>query len=96
MASSRPDVSHRPRFWVDRPSVESAATSTNDGGAGRNRAIQVRAVRLAPGVTVLLDVPGAPAITTDDLAAIEAAASPLLDELHHRGLLTDRTVHDRP
>jgi hypothetical protein len=45
----------------------------------------VQGIRLAPGLTLLLDVP---AISGDDLAAIEDAARPLLGELRRRGLLT--------
>jgi hypothetical protein len=43
----------------------------------------VHGVRLAPGVTLLLD--GGP-LGPEDLAAVETAARPLLDALHDRGL----------
>src|SRR5690606_40260627 len=45
----------------------------------------VQGVRLTPGLTLLLDVP---VLDGEDLAAIETAARPLLDELRRRGLLT--------
>jgi hypothetical protein len=53
---------------------------------GMHRPAVVQGVRLASGVTVLLDVP---ALSGDDLAAIESASRPLLDELRRRGLLTE-------
>jgi DNA-binding transcriptional MerR regulator len=58
----------------------------------------VHGVRLAPGVTLLLD--GGTAPGADDLAALAVAARPVLDELHRRGLLAgspvpaDQPVHD--
>ncbi|WP_281180251.1 helix-turn-helix domain-containing protein [Actinomadura hibisca] len=45
----------------------------------------VQAVRLAPDLTVLLDVAS---LTPDDVAAIQDAARPLLDELRRRGLIS--------
>ena len=45
----------------------------------------VTAIRLAPGVTVVLDAPRRTA-TGDDLAAIRAASNPLLETLAERGL----------
>ncbi|MEV5709297.1 hypothetical protein [Actinoallomurus sp. NPDC052274] len=44
--------------------------------------VLVRGVRLAPGVTLLLDSSPSP----EDAAAIAAAAAPLLDLLTERGL----------
>ncbi|MFC6932192.1 hypothetical protein ACFQHO_18880 [Actinomadura yumaensis] len=41
-------------------------------------------MRLTPDLTVLLDVP---ALSGDDLAAIESAARPLVEELRRRGLI---------
>lgn len=61
----------------------SEATVADDYQATRHTVVQ--GVRLVPGLTVLLDVP---ALSGDDLAAIETAARPLLDELRRRGLLT--------
>lgn len=46
----------------------------------------VHGVRLAPGVTLLLDGGGSPG--AGDLAALALAARPVLDELARRGLLT--------
>ncbi|GLW66018.1 hypothetical protein Arub01_42620 [Actinomadura rubrobrunea] len=74
------------------------ATPTRPGHAdetpGRSRRLSVvQGVRLAPGVTVLLD---APALGEDDLAAIAAAAGPLLDELRRRGLLDPIDTHPHP
>ncbi|MGI8328328.1 MerR family transcriptional regulator [Actinomadura scrupuli] len=54
----------------------------------------VHGVRLAPGVTLLLDggaVPG-----PDDLAALAVAARPVLDELHRRGLAGPSVPADQP
>ncbi|MGI5165557.1 MerR family transcriptional regulator [Spirillospora sp. CA-253888] len=45
----------------------------------------VQAVRLAPDLTVLLDVA---TLTRDDVTAIQDAARPLLDELRRRGLIS--------
>ena len=44
----------------------------------------VQGVRLVPGLTLLLDVP---ALSDDDLIAIQTAAQPLLDELRSRDLV---------
>jgi hypothetical protein len=59
-----------------------------DAGAGAGppgiEAVALRGVRLAPGITLLIeDVPGQHADLSDlsDLAAIQAAARPLLDLL---------------
>ncbi|MCW2901389.1 MAG: transcriptional regulator, MerR family [Streptosporangiaceae bacterium] len=69
------------RFWATPPAPPSPYDSPYD--AGRPGAELVHGVRLAPGVTLLLDgaAPG-----SDDLAAIEAAAAALLDVLGRRGL----------
>ncbi|MFI0372019.1 MerR family transcriptional regulator [Actinomadura sp. 1N219] len=78
----RGDASRR-TFWNTRPDVSySSATVADDYGAALPTVIQ--GVRLAPGVTLLLD---AAALNGDDLAAIETATRPLLDTLHRRGLL---------
>jgi hypothetical protein len=53
----------------------------------------VQGVRLESGLTLLLD---GPALSDDDLAAIDAAAQPLLDELHRRGLLTPAEIPAHP
>ncbi|GAB3960309.1 hypothetical protein GCM10029978_009290 [Actinoallomurus acanthiterrae] len=58
------------------------AVAAARGAAGASGAL-VRGVRLAPGVTLLLD--SSPSV--DDATAIVAAAAPLLDLLSERGLL---------
>jgi hypothetical protein len=77
--------SERARFWAVPPSPQPVSASEADDG--QSRPVLVQGVRLAPGVTVLLDVPAASGLTGDDLSAIETAARPLLDELRRRGLL---------
>jgi|SRR5918999_286014 DNA-binding transcriptional MerR regulator len=67
----------RPRFWTERPAPPQ---STEPGRAPT----VVPGIRLAAGITLLLDMPHS--VSADDLAAIEAAARPLLAELHRRGL----------
>ncbi|MGW2306432.1 MerR family transcriptional regulator [Actinomadura luteofluorescens] len=75
--------SERGSFWSTRPDV-SFHQNVDASGYGEDRPAIVQGVRLAPGLTVLLEVP---ILNGDDLAAIEAAARPLLDELRRRGLL---------
>lgn len=67
----------RPASPPGQPAGGSAASRTGEADA------LVRGVRLAPGVTLLLDASPSP----DDAAAIVAAAAPLLDLLTERGLL---------
>jgi hypothetical protein len=55
-----------------------------DGAEAHAHPSVVQGVRLAPGLTVLLNVP---ALSEDDLAAIGDAARPLLDELRRRRLI---------
>ncbi|WP_346042729.1 hypothetical protein [Actinomadura chokoriensis] len=71
-------------FWKAGPDV-SYGTATVAADYGRPLPPVVQGVRLAPGITLVLD---GPALSGDDVAAIDAAARPLLDELHRRGLLT--------
>lgn len=79
-------------FWRTRPDVShSRAAVVSD--YGRPLPPVVQGVRLAPGLTVLLD---GPTLSGGDLAAIETAARPLLDELHRRGLLTPAESPDSP
>ena len=73
----------RGNFWSTRPDV-SFRPNVDVSGYGDPRPALVQGVRLAPGLTVLLEVPD---LNGDDVAAIEAAARPLLDELRRRGLL---------
>ncbi|WP_433464945.1 MerR family transcriptional regulator [Spirillospora sp. CA-128828] len=74
----------RGAFWSARPDVSFSQAAVADG-YGASRPAVVQGVRLAPGLTVLLD---APTLSGDDLAAIETAARPLLDELRRLGLLS--------
>ncbi len=70
------------RFWTDRPSAAPAeATSTRDEPMSTGDET-VHGVRLGQAILLLPVRPDA-----DDLAAIRAAAQPLLDLLAHRGLL---------
>jgi len=71
----------RSRFWTDRPAVRPSSTVIADADA--DSVTVLAAVKLPGGVVVLL--PNRP--DGDDLAAIEAAARPLLDLLADRGLL---------
>jgi DNA-binding transcriptional MerR regulator len=66
------------RFWTDRPAARPDAPAASP----------VTAVRLADGVTVVLDRAGVQAtqLTAADLAALRAAATPLLAELAGRRL----------
>jgi hypothetical protein len=75
---AQPAPLSRDRFWVAGPTPP---TST-----------LVHGVRLADGVTVMFDAGRVP--TRDDIAAIEAAAGPLLDVLRQRGLNPEGNAHD--
>jgi DNA-binding transcriptional MerR regulator len=96
--AQRPSDGQRARFWTSPPALEApaptAAKPAADDAAHDDRPVPVQGVRLAPGVTVLLDAPATSGLTGDDLAAIETAARPLLDELRRRGLL-DRHASPR-
>ncbi|WUI00026.1 helix-turn-helix domain-containing protein [Spirillospora sp. NBC_00431] len=73
----------RRAFWRTRPDVSySQASVTGEHHTPLPPVVQ--GVRLASGLTLLLDVP---TLSGDDLAAIENAARPLLEVLHRRGLL---------
>ncbi|WP_245667948.1 MerR family transcriptional regulator [Actinomadura macra] len=81
---SSPDARGRARFWSVRPDVSyGRAAASVDYGTSPPGVVQ--GVRLTPGLTLLLDVP---ALSGDDVAAIQAAARPLLDELRRRGLVS--------
>jgi DNA-binding transcriptional MerR regulator len=78
-------VSRPGRFWAAAP----AAAGNSDNGDTVNNvdntvAARVHGIRLNDTVTVLLGATRAP--TDDEIAAIEAAAAPLLDLLHGLGL----------
>jgi DNA-binding transcriptional MerR regulator len=76
----------RPRFWTAPPAPSPARNGTPAPPAPRPPAASaVPAVRLAAGVTLLLD--GASRVPShDDLAEIAAASEALLAVLHERGL----------
>jgi len=84
-----PDVVHRPRFWADRPAMQT------DGPAADRPAAQTREVDTAPvhgvtlggGAILLLPRP----VTDTDRAEIAAAAAPLMSLLESRGLIDRRT-----
>lgn len=73
----------RPRFWVDRPVPAPAEPAAAEPGAGEPVEL-LYAVPLHPAATLVLRA----APDHDDLAALSAAARPLLDALDARGLLT--------
>lgn len=75
----------RERFWAARTDVSFSPSAFPEGiaHAGPAPAV-VQGVRLTPDLTVLLNVPQ---LSGEDLAAIESAARPLLDELRRRGLI---------
>ncbi|GAA2405789.1 hypothetical protein GCM10010191_12100 [Actinomadura vinacea] len=74
----------RPRFWTTPPATPNGPVAPASSGTS---ASLVQGIRLAPGLTLVLDALAQPALNGEDLAAIETAARPLLDELRRRGLL---------
>ncbi|RFS81540.1 MerR family transcriptional regulator [Actinomadura spongiicola] len=81
---ARVEKPSRPNFWSARPDVSyTQATVPDDYGKPPPPIVQ--GVRLAPGLTLVLDVP---VLNDDDLTAIEIAARPLLQELQRRGLVS--------
>ncbi|MEV8376650.1 MerR family transcriptional regulator [Kribbella sp. NPDC056861] len=77
----KPPPPSRPRFWADHPQQPPAADPAPTPTA--DQLAVVTAVRLADGITVVLDHPGPIA----DPARLAAAAAPLLAELTKQGLL---------
>lgn len=79
---------HQRRFWATRPVAAEMPAPTLDTVDGAKRSTDtvnvLTAIQLPGGVLLLL--PDRPA--DDDVAAIHAAARPLLDLLADRGLLT--------
>jgi hypothetical protein len=69
---------------------ESEGAESAEGAVVATTPAVVPGIRLAAGVTLLLDGDLGP-ITAADLAAIEVAARPLLNALRSRGLHTERT-----
>jgi DNA-binding transcriptional MerR regulator len=74
-----PAAAPRPRFWA-APPAPPAPESPAPPAAESPATSLVPAVRLGAGATLLLDAGRTP--TADELAAIRAAAGPLLDLLH--------------
>jgi DNA-binding transcriptional MerR regulator len=75
----------RARFWTDHPVAAPAADVRSDHGGA---AEIVAAIRLADGVTVVLDRTfGSGGTTPARLAALRAAAAPLLAELARQRLI---------
>ena len=72
----------RDRFWTDRPAADGTALVT--------------AIRLADGVTVVLDPTGVPPthLTAEQLSALRSAAAPLLAELARQRLTPQREPGD--
>jgi hypothetical protein len=84
------DPEPRPKFWADRPDPaphppRTAVPESRDAAVpeSRDAAVPLHGVRLADGVVLLLPAPPGP----DDVAALAAAAEPLMDTLAARGLL---------
>jgi DNA-binding transcriptional MerR regulator len=88
-----PDVpiAPRARFWADAPAAKTEP-ETPTASKKRQASKRVGGVQLGGGAILVL--PGTP--TDDDLAAITAAAAPLLHTLAGRGLLieTDENTDD--
>ncbi|MEV6494353.1 MerR family transcriptional regulator, partial [Actinoplanes sp. NPDC051633] len=85
-------IAPRPRFWADtpaQPAVKPAAAPAKEQEQ-EPRGTRAGAVQLGGGAILVL--PGTP--TDDDLAAITAAAAPLLRTLAGRGLLTPVNTED--
>ena len=86
-----PDVVHRPRFWADKPAMqtEMAAAEAARPAAGTPPAetAPVHGVALGGGAILLLPRP----VTDTDRADIAAAAAPLMSLLESRGLIDGRT-----
>lgn len=80
-SAEEPRAPGRGRFWTDRPALEAPPAAITEAGA--DSVTMLAAVTLAGGAMVLL--PRRP--DDDDVAAIRAAARPLLDLLADRGLL---------
>jgi hypothetical protein len=82
----RSEPARRGRFWTDRPAAHHSTASTPAVDGGADSVSMLAAVALPGGAALLLPGhPGGPG--EDDVAAIRAAAGPLLDLLAERGLL---------
>ncbi|WP_440097745.1 MerR family transcriptional regulator [Streptosporangium sp. H16] len=92
----------RPRFWAGQSAAPAAAASAVTGPAppkpppapapSAPEAVIVHGVRLANGVTLLLDT-GGHAPSPDDLAEIAVASEGLLSLLRERGLTPPEGIH---
>jgi DNA-binding transcriptional MerR regulator len=71
------------RFWAAKPAA--ADVDSVSAAVGAPLPVVVQGLRLTDGVTLLLNA-ATRAPDTSDLAAIQAAAAPLLDLLSHLGL----------
>jgi DNA-binding transcriptional MerR regulator len=87
-------IAPRPRFWADTPAKPAVKPAPAPAPAKEQelepRGTRAGAVQLGGGAILVL--PGTP--TDDDLAAITAAAAPLLRTLAGRGLLTHVNTED--
>jgi DNA-binding transcriptional MerR regulator len=91
LAPEAAQKSARARFWTDRPAALNA-----DGAERVDGTALVTAVRLAAGVTVVLDgidVPPAQ-LNAEQLSALRSAAAPLLAELARQHLTAQRESGD--
>ncbi|WP_026414136.1 MerR family transcriptional regulator [Actinomadura oligospora] len=84
----------RPRdsFWTVQPSVRFHREPALDTPPA-DEPVLVQGVRIAPGVTVMVETRH---LDEDDLAAIAESAAPLLDTLRRRGLLGPAGRDDSP
>ncbi|WP_242882227.1 MerR family transcriptional regulator [Actinomadura litoris] len=91
VAGSEAGSEGRPRFWSTRPDVSYDRGVSVDYDTHPPAVVQ--GVRLAPGLTLLLEVS---MLGGDDLTAIQAAAEPLLEELRRRGLVPSPNLPTAP
>jgi DNA-binding transcriptional MerR regulator len=80
-----------PRFWARQPSKPEPATRNNPSPVNG----LVHGLRLAPGVTLLLEAVGHD-LAPDDMTAILTAAQPLLNALADRGLRAPEEEQELP
>jgi hypothetical protein len=82
----------RPRFWATAPAPATGGDAATTPAVGGDTAPTLAGVSLPGGAVLLLPVHPRP----DDLAAISAAAGPLLQLLADRGLLEQRHPRSSP
>ncbi|MFZ2044472.1 MAG: MerR family transcriptional regulator [Trebonia sp.] len=80
------------RFWARQPVAEAPSTGTDEDGTDVPPASLVYGIRLAPGLTLLLDGPDREP-GPEDVTRIVNAARPLLEELVSRGLAASASRH---